>query len=351
MRPSGLAIILAMLATFGNVASLSPRALAQSREARKPHSPPLADLGRETLPAALYKRLPESVDDLRDIEDHVQGLIEKITACTVALQVGPAQGSGVLVSADGYILTAAHVSGPPEGPIAVTFPDGTETIGRTLGRNRTLDASLVKIEASDRPLPFVPLGKLEDIQHGDWCLVTGHPGGYQLGRPPVVRFGRVVTITDRLIQTDCELVGGDSGGPVFDMQGRVIGINSRIGEDTSFNLHVPIDVYANHWDRLVAGESFDVHSGAFLGVEGESVQGGLRLTTVWTEEPAEQAGLRAGDILLTFQGKPVDSILQLKELVGQERPGGRVRLTLRRDSQIMRVTVRLGYRPDQGENE
>jgi serine protease Do len=257
----------------------------------------------------------------------------------------------VLVSADGYILTAAHVSGPPEGPIAVTLPDGTETIGRTLGRNRTLDASLVKIEASDGPLPHVSMGKLDDIQHGGWCLVTGHPGGYQAERPPVVRFGRIVAITDRLFQTDCELVGGDSGGPVFDMQGRVIGINSRIGEETSLNLHVPIDVYTNHWDRLVAGESFDVHSGAFLGVEGEPVQGGIRLTTIRPDEPAEQAGIRSGDILLTFQGKAVESILQLKELVGQERPGSRVRLTLRRDNQVMKLTVRLGYRVDLGGNE
>src|SRR5690606_31606129 len=140
---------------------------------------------------------------------------------------------------------------------------------------------------------------------GDWCLVTGHPGGYQPGRPPVVRLGRVVAITDRLIQTDCELVGGDSGGPVFDMRGQVIGINSRIGEETSLNLHVPVSIYSDNWQRLIASETFGERIRAFLGVSGETGDDGVRLTKIWENQPAESAGIQVGDVLLNFDGIPL----------------------------------------------
>ena len=89
--------------------------------------------------------------------------------------------------------------------------------------------------------------------------------------------------------------------PLFDMHGRVIGINSRIGPSTSFNLHTPIDAYTDVWEQLLAGEDFILHSGALRGVQGEQDERGLKLTKVWPEEPAGRAGLREGDILLSFQ--------------------------------------------------
>src|SRR5205807_4246056 len=92
----------------------------------------------------------------------------------------------------------------------------------------------------------------------DWCVVTGHPGGFRPGRSPVVRVGRILelnlTSPRAYLRTDCTLVGGDSGGPLFDMHGRVIGIHSRIGGSITANLHVPVDTYRETWDRLVKGE-------------------------------------------------------------------------------------------------
>ena len=294
------------------------------------------------LPAAFLKAVPESVDDLRTMESHVQSLVSKLTETTVALTVGNAQGSGVIVSEDGYVLTAAHVSGSPGRRVGIRLSDGTRAFGRSLGHNKTLDASLIKIEKPERKWPHVAMAQLEDIQPGDWSVVMGHPGGYQRGRPPVFRLGRVIHVDDQVIQTDNELVGGDSGGPLFDMYGRVIGINSRIGPNTSFNLHTPINAYTDYWDRLVDSEEFILHSGALLGVQGERTEQGLKLTKVRPDEPAGRAGIKEGDILIRFQSEQVRGIEHLIELVGQERPGRRVTVVVLRDQEMLEFTVRLG---------
>ncbi len=343
----GLVLALAGLVILGNIAWGPSDVFAQTTVVRKPNGKPLEPPALKRLPAALLKRVPESIADLQQIEDRVQSLVKQITACTVALRVGPAQGSGVLVSAGGLILTAAHVSGPPGRRIEIALPDGSVAFGKTLGGSRVLDASLVKIDGSDRTWPFVKMADIGGIRQGDWCLVTGHPGGYVPDRPPVIRLGRVVAITDRLIQTDCELVGGDSGGPLFDMRGQVIGINSRIGEDTSLNLHVPIGVYSNNWERLVASQTFGDQSRAFLGVVGEPTDGGgVKLTKIWSDQPAEAAGMEVGDVLLTFEGVTVQSMEQLRELVEEEDPGRPVRVTLRRGQEVLEMFVKLGSREE-----
>lgn len=346
LRRIGWLSVLLGAFVLGNVAGPRRDACAQTTVARKPDSTQLDAAALQTLPDALSKNVPETLADLQQIEQHVQTIVRSLIECTVSLRVGPAQGSGVLVSADGYILTAAHVSGPPGRRIEVALADGTITIGRTLGRSRFFDASLIKVDESERIWPFAPLGEISSVRNGDWCLVTGHPGGYQSDRPPVVRLGRVVQIADRLIQTDCELVGGDSGGPVFDMYGRVIAINSRIGEDTSLNLHVPVDIYARNWERLVASETFGDQSRAFLGVGGEAADGGVKVTRVHANQPAERAGIEVGDVLLTFQGIPVESMEHLQELVAGEDPGTRIRLRVRRGDRVLEVTVPLGLRED-----
>src|SRR5262249_56787918 len=96
--------------------------------------------------------------------------------------------------------------------------------------------------------PHVEMGDSKSLQKGQWVVSLGQPGGFVPGRSPVLRLGRVINSTDSLIQTDCTLVGGDSGGPLFDLDGKVIGIHSRIGERISFNIHVPVATYRDEWD-------------------------------------------------------------------------------------------------------
>lgn len=200
---------------------------------------------------------PRSVEEMLELEQAIREAVLKAVPATVALQVGGGQGSGVLVSPDGLILTAAHVSGNPGRRCQVVLADGRTLDGVTLGANRELDASMVRIiDPTAGELPFVELGSSADLEPGTWTVATGHPGGYEAGRPPVVRVGRINANREDLLQTDNTLVGGDSGGPLFDLNGRLIGIHSRIGDSLANNIHVPVDRYVDNWARLSASEDF-----------------------------------------------------------------------------------------------
>lgn len=298
------------------------------------------------LPIAFTKAVPESLDDLRSIENLVTQLVPPLKQCTVNLRIGAAQGSGVIVSADGLILTAAHVVGRPSRRVSVIFDNGEQVVGRVLGRNQTLDAAMVQIESDRKDWPHCKVGRYEDVKLGDWCLVLGHPGGYLQERGLVTRLGRVIQKTRWYLQSDCELVGGDSGGPIFNMRGELIGINSRIGEETDANFHVPIAAYSADWDRYLAGEDFKSHSGAYLGISGDTVAGGngVRLTDVYRNTPAAQAGLKIGDIVITVESKKVSSIEEISRLIGEQFPGEVVRLEILRDGKPQTLTVRLGMK-------
>ncbi|MGH7129376.1 MAG: S1C family serine protease, partial [Planctomycetaceae bacterium] len=244
--------------------------------------------------AVLEKAVPETVEDLRVIESITQRLAEKIAPVTVGLSIGRAQGSGVIISEDGYVLTAAHVSGPPGRKVSIILHDGRKVEGVTLGLNPVIDAGMIQI-TTEGDWPHAEMADADDVAVGDWCVATGHPGGYQDDRSAVLRLGRVVSLGENVIQTDCTLVGGDSGGPLFDMQGRVIGINSRIGVNTDWNFHVPVAAYHDGWDKLIASEEWSERvPGAILGVNGEDHEKGCRVTRVAPGYPAEEAGLQEG---------------------------------------------------------
>ncbi len=308
----------------------------------------------DVVPKAFDLPAPKSVDDLRAMQEHLTALIPRLMECTVNLQIGGAQGSGVIVDPDGYILTAAHVSGRPGNRVFITMPDGNQYRGRSLGRNKILDASIVKIESDRTDWPYCSMA-VQDIaeesvsQPGDWCIVVAHPGGYQKDRGLVVRLGRVILGNKFMIQTDCELVGGDSGGPLFGVDGKVIGINTRIGESTDLNFHVPIEAYTDDWDRLVKSEDFRTRSGAYLGVSAkiaEQGEVGVEIIKVYDGDPADRAGIKEGDILMTFQSRKVTSMQQLGDLVGAEIPGKSVKIGLLRGNETLDITLRLGMRWD-----
>jgi len=204
---------------------------------------------------------PESVADLLAIEAKVKQAIARAIPCTVGVQVGAGRGSGVIVSEDGLVMTAGHVVGEPGKDVTFYFHDGKTAKGTTLGAFKTADAGLMKITdkntADKGKWPFLEKGRSADLKTGTWCIAVGHPLGYQKERPPVLRVGRVLRSTDIVVQTDCLLVGGDSGGPLLDLDARVVGINSRIGGSTKQNFHVPSDVFQDNWDRLVKGDAWE----------------------------------------------------------------------------------------------
>ena len=292
---------------------------------------------------------PQSLADLKAIQTHVQKLIEDVLPTTVAVQVGPAQGSGVIISPEGFVLTAAHVSGEPGREAWLVLHDGTRVSGTTLGVYRTLDAGLIKINHTQpgQVWPCATMGESKDVKPGQWCLAAGHPGGFQTNRPPVVRLGRVLSLNDNsTITTDCTLIGGDSGGPLFGMDGTVIGVNSRIGNQLTVNLHVPVNTFRDEWDRLSRSESWGHTPGRepFLGVQGEPESNEPTIHRVFPGTPAADAGLKPGDFVVRFAGRSVPDFTTLQSFVSEEEPGNRVTLVIRRNERTLEIQLVIGQR-------
>jgi serine protease Do len=304
----------------------------------------------KTLPDVFQKSDPESIADLKSFETHLKEILPRLQSATVAVRINEAHGSGVIVTPNGLIMTAGHVSGRPGRPAEITLSDGTTVSGRTLGRNRNLDSGLIQIEGGRNDWPFCPRETMVNgkskTKLGDWCIVLGHPGGYMKGRSAPLRVGRVIMIGQRLVQTDCELVGGDSGGPMFNMNGEVIAINSRIGQPLEFNFHVPTQVYEKEWDQLVKSEDLKGSGGALLGLSGVSDPNGLRVTRVYADEPAERAGVRVGDVIVTFESHTIHDMSQLISEVSELMPGDEVTIELLRDGKPVKVIAELDVRWD-----
>jgi serine protease Do len=297
-------------------------------------------------PPALAKTAPETLDDLRAIQEQTKAVLKKVIPCTVGLRIGGAAGSGVIVGADGTVLTAGHVSGDANRDVRIFLPDGRTVRGKTLGAYRRIDSGMIKI-TDPGPWPFVELGVAADLRPGEWVIATGHPGGYQTGRSPVVRLGRVGLATENLVQTDCTLVGGDSGGPLFNMEGKLVGIHSRIADSIAQNIHVPVDTYRETWDRLVKAEVWGALRGAnqvvgYLGIECE--RDTCKIIAVTAGSPAEKAGLKAGDIVLRFDEKDVKTWDELGDLIYGKKLGQDVIIDIRRGDKEMTLHAKIGQK-------
>jgi serine protease Do len=271
----------------------------------------------------------------------------------VGLRIGPGAGSGVIISADGYVLTAGHVSGKPDQKVSIILADGRKVNGKTLGNNRGMDSGLIKI-TDEGKWPYVEMGESSPVQKGLWCLAIGHPGGVKTGRTPVVRLGRVLNprkarLTGMvLMETDCVLVGGDSGGPLFDMHGKVIGIHSQIGPNITMNMHVPVDTYRETWEHLAASEAWNSPGKPvyepYLGVEPDIEADNCKIR-VKGGTPAEKAGLKSNDVVTKFAGTRVANFEELRTQINKRRPGDQVVLEIRRGDETITLDVTIGKRP------
>ena len=312
-------------------------------------APPEPD-ERSELEIALGRKYPTTVNELRLIEAQVGRIVERVMAATVGVRIGSSSGSGVIISEDGYVLTAGHVSGKPGLDVVFILHDGREVKGKTLGANHGIDSGLMKITTKEK-WPYVPMAPSETTQAGQWVIAMGHPGGFMPGRAPVVRLGRVLFSNKNVICTDCTLVGGDSGGPLFDFQGRVIAIHSRIGWQTTTNFHVPIATYRDTWDRLVASEmwggTFDEEAASLqplLGIAGDPKQNPCRVRQVFPGSPAEKAGVTTGDVIQKFGADKVQNFSELAKLLAQQKPGNKVAVEVDRGGQTVTLSVVLGGR-------
>jgi serine protease Do len=314
-----------------------------------PQAPAEPDRSKDKpLPEVFDKANPESIEDLKAIEKQVKHVLEKVLPATVCVQVGGSSGSGVIVSEDGLILTAAHVSGQPGKAVKVIMPDGKELKGKSLGGNEGIDSGMMKITEPGK-YPFVEMGKVGDMKKNAWCICTGHPGGWHPGRSPVVRVGRILENTPTSVRTDCTLVGGDSGGPLFDMHGRVIGINSRIGPNITSNIHVPVDTFRETWTRLVSSERWGgrgprntTQGDPYFGIGLDQVDKDCKIIKVIEDSPAEKAGLMVDDIIKKFDGKEVTEVETLRGEFKKKKPGDEVVFEVLRGDKTMTLKVKVG---------
>ncbi|NBC11557.1 MAG: PDZ domain-containing protein [Planctomycetes bacterium] len=295
-----------------------------------------------------------SLDELRDVQTRTRAVIADHAEATVCLLIGGATGSGVIVSDDGLVLTAAHVSGRPGRPVTLIFPDGSRVTGKTLGHNVRQDAGMVQItdDAPEGGWPFVELAEDDTLVNDAYVIALGHPGGFEAERPYVARLGQVKSLGWGGITSSCTLIGGDSGGPLFDLDGKLVGIHSRIGLSTEQNVHVPVRVFREGWDRMLANEVWNRWrlpanpDAPFLGVAGRNARRGVEVVSVVPGSAAEEAGIRVNDVITAIDGRPIETQPQLVERVGKLKVGQTVRIVILRDDRPRTLEATITKRSD-----
>jgi serine protease Do len=296
-----------------------------------------------------------NLQDLTNLESKVEQVSHRVLPATVALisERTGSSGSGVIATEDGLILTAAHVVQGADA-LLVVFPNGRQVQGKVLGANYTRDIAMVQITEPGK-WPCVVLGESKPLQAGDWVIALGHSAGFDAARTPPVRFGRVIsTGPGKFLTTDCTLIGGDSGGPLFDLDGRVIAIHSSIGQSLENNNHAGIDGVREDWNRLKAGDTWgELSLNPFanpempvLGIGMGEVRGikGVVIESVVPRSPAAAAGVRSGDLILSIDGSEVAGGASLLKILAKKQAGDQVNLGIARDKKALEMKVTLKRR-------
>jgi serine protease Do len=271
-------------------------------------------------------------------------------------------GSGFIISADGYILTNAHVVDSAD-KITVKLTDQREFKAKVIGADKRTDVALLKIEASG--LPKVTQGDPSVLKVGEWVLAIGSPFGFDSSVTAGIVSGKGRSLQQEnfvpFIQTDVAINPGNSGGPLFNMKGEVVGINSQIysrsGGYMGLSFAIPIDVAMEVANQLRASgkvtrgrigvviqevtkdlaESFGLHKMA-----------GALISAVEKGGPAEKAGIQASDVILKFDGKVVTMSRDLPRMVAAAQPGSKVSVLLWRKGETKEVTLVVAEMPGDG---
>jgi serine protease Do len=295
---------------------------------------------------AWRKKFPENKKDLYAIQNRLQELLPNAKKGLVAIEANDGAGSGVIISSQGLILTAAHVIGKTGKKMKVRFANGKRAAAISLGGSELSDAGMLKI-IDEGPWPFVDMAENQSSQIGDWCFGLGHPGGFDAKRGIVVRIGRIIGKKDETMQTDSRLLGGDSGGPLFDFQGKVIAIHSRISQKPDQNFHVPIESFQANWDFFKNQDLLtfnEIEKGGFLGVACEEEEDGLMVKSIVPNSAAAEAGLQAGDVLVKVDDQRVNNREKLTILISSKKPNEEVSIEYKRENTTNRIQLKLGIR-------
>lgn len=268
-----------------------------------------------------------------------------------------ALGSGFVISADGYIVTNNHVI---EGAdqIEIEFYSGQTLPATVVGTDPNTDVALLKVESTD-PIPFVSFGDSDSARVGDWVLALGNPlgQGFSASSGIVSARNRELSGTyDDYLQTDAAINRGNSGGPLFDLNGEVIGVNTAILSPNGGSIGIGFSMASNVVSQVVAQlQEFGETRRGWLGVMiqdvtpemsealGLSVSGGAMITDV-PEGPARDAGLQTGDVITSFAGSEVEDTRGLVRRVAEAPAGEAVEVVVMRDGEPETLSVTLGRR-------
>ncbi|WP_278652928.1 DegQ family serine endoprotease [Pandoraea pnomenusa] len=262
-------------------------------------------------------------------------------------------GSGFIMSSDGYILTNAHVVDGADS-IYVTLTDKREFKAKLVGADKRTDVAVVKVEAKD--LPTVPVGDSNKLRVGEWVVAIGSPFGLEntVTAGIVSAKGRDTGDYLPFIQTDVAVNPGNSGGPLINMRGEVVGINSMIYSQTGgfmgISFAIPIDEVMRVVDQLKkTGKVVRGRIGVAISEVSKDVADSLGLPraqgalvrSIEPGSPAEKAGVQPGDIIMKFEGRPVDHATDLPRMVGETKPGSTATLQVLRKgkNQDLRITI------------
>ncbi|MBO4288281.1 MAG: Do family serine endopeptidase [Kiritimatiellae bacterium] len=275
------------------------------------------------------------------------------------------QGSGFLISKDGYILTNTHVVGDVD-KITVKLQNGKEFKAKRIGADSKTEVALIKIEA-DGDLPFLKAGDPEKLMTGEWVIAIGNPFGLKetLTVGVVSAKGRSnmgITDYEDFIQTDAAINPGNSGGPLLNIDGEVIGINtaiySRNGGNMGIGFAVPINMAFKIKEQLLAnGKVTRGYIGVMLNPGdlseamaesfGRKEAGGVLIADVLEDGPAYKAGIKPGDIITELNGEKIDNGMHFRNKVAQIMPDTKVNVTIYRDGKTLKRTVTVAAYPDE----
>ena len=288
-------------------------------------------------------------------EAQIQAIAKQAMPAVVAVEgiAIPAMGSGVVIDEHGHILTAAHVILSAGDEVRIRFSDGRTAMAQALGANLSSDTGLLQLKGKGE-WPYVKTGDASKLKDGDWVVAAGHPGGFDIDRAPPLRMGRVWNKPKGMLATDCSLASGDSGGPLFDIDGKVVGIHSSIGEELSQNRHIAVNVFANQWKRLKAGErwgslslltsAIDDPTRPMLGVilvRDRGKENGATVREVVDDSPADRAGLEAGDRIVRIGKKGIVRNRDLISHISGQAPGTTVTVEFFRKGTAQKSRIRL----------
>jgi putative serine protease PepD len=300
----------------------------------------------------------------------VAGAAAAVLPSTVDIQVtlaqGTAEGSGVILTADGDVLTNNHVIDGATGPITVTMSDGSQHTATVVGASPSYDLAVIKLDGVSGLTPAT-LGSSADLQVGQEVVAIGSPQGLEgtvtsgivsaLDRTVAVQTEDGSAVVYNGLQTDASINPGNSGGPLVDLQGHVVGIDSAEATTGSSNsatqsgsvglgFAIPVDQAKRVAQELMAGGTATKPTLGVTGSATATTEEGAQLASVVAGSPAAQAGLAAGDVITAVNGTKVEDFADLIARIGAQTPGGQVTLTVGTGGSSHQVTVTLGSTPD-----